>query len=76
MGLLRQTLSGSFTYAVFNADGRLISWHLQLARAAETGLLRTRFSARDGELLSADSWPRLNDPQVLDALDAYFRAPQ
>jgi len=57
-------------------DGRLISWHLQLARAAGTGLLRTRFSAREGELLSADSWPRLNDPQVLNALDAYFRAPQ
>lgn len=49
-------------------DVQLISWHLRLAQEARTGLLSTRFAASNGEMLSAHSWPLLNDPDVLDAI--------
>ena len=45
-------------------DRQLISWHLRLAQEARTGLLSTRFLTSSGEMLSAHSWPLLNDPQV------------
>jgi hypothetical protein len=56
------------TRCFWTEDRQLISWHLRLAQAARTGLLSTRFSASNGEMLSAHSWPLLNDPEVLDAI--------
>lgn len=53
-------------------DGQLISWHLGLAREAETDLLCTRFSAAQRDLLSAHPWPQLTDPAVLAAIQEYF----
>lgn len=49
-------------------DSGLQSWSRQLAEAAGTDLLCTRFSSAEGVLLSAHPWPRLTDPAVLAAV--------
>ena len=49
-------------------DAKLQSWSRRLAEAAGTELLCTRFSQVQCDLLSAHSWPRLTDPDVLAAV--------
>ena len=53
-------------------DPQLQSWSLQLARTSGAGLLSTRFSVANGNLLSADPSPRLTDPSVLAAVWEYL----
>lgn len=47
------------------SDPQLQSYVRRLAGAAGTELLCARFSAADGDLISAHPWPELSDPAVL-----------